>query len=239
MHYQHNNLLDVSAFEMPIKSVKDPVILLKDNNGIEKQTKMDKQVVVYRPDTMEILGRSRSNQYKIVNPVELFSNHAKRLVEQKNLPQSNITVDDYVFEGGRKQKRTVTFHDLSKDMGDGSVVNMRSDIFNSVDMSWLYQAFAGAYRNLCQNGLVFGGQRMYHVRKKHTSGLNINATLNQIGGTFQMFSENQELMQKMMERKISLKGMAHILANNICKTKATSKQLLDDTSISVNYKLLD
>ena len=74
---------------------------------------MDDQVIVYRPDTMEILGRSRSNQYKIVNPVELFSNHAKRLVEQKNLPQSNITVDDYVFEGGRKQKRTVTFHDLS------------------------------------------------------------------------------------------------------------------------------
>ena len=67
MHYQHNNLLDVSAFEMPIKSIKDPVLLLKDINGIEKQTKMDKQVVVYRPDTMEILGRSRSNQYKIVN----------------------------------------------------------------------------------------------------------------------------------------------------------------------------
>ena len=33
--------------------------------------------------------------------------------------------------------------------------------------------------------------------------------------------------------------MAHILANNICKTKGTSKQLLDETSISVNYKLLD
>ena len=201
MHYQHNNLLDVSAFEMPIKSIKNPKILLPDENDkYVEPVEMTNQVVVYRPDTMEILGRSRSNQYKIVNPVELFSNHAKRLVEQKNLPQSNITVDDYVFEGGRKQKRTVTFHDLSKDMGDGSVVNMRSDIFNSVDMSWLYQAFAGAYRNLCQNGLVFGGQRMYHVRKKHTSGLNIGATLNQIGGTFQMFSEYQDLMQKMMEQ---------------------------------------
>ena len=100
MHYQHNNLLDVSAFEMPIKSVKDPIILLKDSNGIEKQTKMDKQVVVYRPDTMEILGRSRSNQYKIVNPVELFSNHAKRLVEQKNLPQSNITVETTYLRAG-------------------------------------------------------------------------------------------------------------------------------------------
>ena len=31
-----------------------------------------------------------------------------------------------------------------------------------------------------------------------------------------MFNENQELMNKMMQQKISLKGMAHILANNIC-----------------------
>ena len=30
MHYQHNNLLDVSAFEMPIKSIKNPKILLPE-----------------------------------------------------------------------------------------------------------------------------------------------------------------------------------------------------------------
>ncbi len=159
-------------------------------------------------------------------------------MQDKNLPR-NILVTDSIYEGGRKQKRTIAFPDLTHVMPDNSKVNMRSDIFNSVDMSWLYQAFAGAYRNLCQNGLVFGGQRMYHVRKKHTTGLNVNATLKSISGTFTMFNENQDLMQKMMQQKISLKGMAHILANNICKTKGTSKQLLDDTSISVNYKLLD
>ena len=238
MHIQHNNLLDVSAFDMPIKSITNPEILLKDINGVEQKTTMDDQVVVYRPDTMDILGRSRSKKYKIVEPTELYSAHAKKLLEQKDLPLSDVIVDDYVYEGGRKQKRTVTFPSLTKRI-ENSEVAMRSDIFNSVDMSWMYQAFAGAYRDLCRNSLVFGGQRMYHIKQKHTTGLNVLSTLKSVGKTFELFNENSELMDKMLKQEISLKTMAHILANNICKKKENSKKLLDDTSISVNYKLLD
>ena len=238
MHIQHNNLLDVSAFDMPIKSITNPEIILKDINGVEQKTTMDDQVVVYRPDTMDILGRSRSKKYKIVEPTELYSAHAKKLLEQKDLPLSDVIVDDYVYEGGRKQKRTVTFPSLTKRI-ENSEVAMRSDIFNSVDMSWMYQAFAGAYRDLCRNSLVFGGQRMYHIKQKHTTGLNVLSTLKSVGNTFQLFNENSELTDKMLKQEISLKTMAHILANNICKKKENSKKLLDDTSISVNYKLLD
>ena len=238
-HVTHNNLLDVSHFDMPIKSETNPTILLKDMNGIEQKTTMDNQVVVYRPDTIDILGRSRSKKYKIVEPTMLYTAHAKKLLEQKDLPLSDVIVDDYVYEGGRKQKRTVTLPSLTKEMKDGSKVSMRSDIFNSVDMSWLYQAFAGAYRDLCRNSLVFGGQRMYHIKQKHTTGLNVLSTLKSVGNTFKLFNENKELMDKMLKQEISLKTMAHILASNICKKKESSKQLLGDTSISVNYKLLD
>ena len=238
MHIQHNNLLDVSAFDMPIKSITNPEILLKDINGVEQKTTMDDQVVVYRPDTMDILGRSRSKKYKVVEPTKLYTAHAKKLLEQNNLPLSDVIVDDYVYEGGRKQKRTVTFPSLTKRI-ENSEVAMRSDIFNSVDMSWMYQAFAGAYRDLCRNSLVFGGQRMYHIKQKHTTGLNVLSTLKSVGNTFQLFNENSDLMDKMLKQEISLKTMAHILANNICKKKENSKKLLDDTSISVNYKLLD
>ena len=238
MHIQHNNLLDVSAFDMPIKKVINPPITLPNIDGIQTPTLMDDQVVVYRPDTMDILGRSRSKKYKVVEPTELYSAHAKKLLEQKDLPLSDVIVDDYVYEGGRKQKRTVTFPSLTKRI-ENSEVAMRSDIFNSVDMSWMYQAFAGAYRDLCRNSLVFGGQRMYHIKQKHTTGLNVLSTLKSVGNTFQLFNENSDLMDKMLKQEISLKTMAHILANNICKKKENSKKLLDDTSISVNYKLLD
>ena len=238
-HVTHNNLLDVSHFDMPIKKIDNPTVLLPDINGkYLEQVKMDNQTLVYRPDTMDILGRSRSKQYKIVEPTELYTAHAKKLLEQKDLPLSDVIVDDYIYEGGRKQKRTVTFPSLTKKI-EKSEVAMRSDIFNSVDMSWMYQAFAGAYRNLCQNSLVFGGQRMYHIKQKHTKGLNVISTLKSVAKTFELFNENQELMDKMLKQEISLKTMAHILAGNICKKKESSKKLLDDTSISVNYKLLD
>ena len=118
---------------------------------------------------------------------------------------------------------------------------MRSDIFNSVDMSWMYQAFAGAYRDLCRNTLVFGGQRMYHIKQKHTTGLNVASTLKSVTNTIKLFSENQELMNQMLKQEIDLKTMVHILANNICK-KSTGKAkaiMGEGSEVTYNYKLLD
>ena len=234
----HNNIMDVSLFEMPIKKAVNPKIILDNENGEPTETTMNDNVVVYRPDTMEILGRSRSNKYKIIEPAILFQKHAEKVMQDKNLPR-NIEVTDSIYEGGRKQKRTIAFPDLTHVMPDNSKVNMRSDIFNSVDMSWMYQAFAGAYRDLCRNSLVFGGQRMYHVKQKHTTGLNVNATLNQVTKTIQMFNENKELMDKMINQEISLEQVAYILAQNIAKKKSGLSRYGIQQKVEVNKKLMD
>ena len=163
---EHNNLMDVSFFDFPIKKVTSPLIQLENVKGELEQVTMDKQVIVYRPDTMEVLGNSRSSKYKIIEPAMLFQKHAEKMISSPDLPK-NVVVTDSMYEGGRKQKRTVSFPDLTHVMPDNSKVNMRTDIFNSVDMSWMYQAFAGAYRDLCRNSLVFGGTRMFHVKQKH------------------------------------------------------------------------
>jgi len=234
----HDNIMDVSLFEMPIKKAVNPRIILDNEKGEPTQTTMNDNVVVYRPDTMEILGRSRSNKYKIIEPAILFQKHAEKVMSDKNLPR-NIVVTDSIYEGGRKQKRTIAFPDLTHVMPDNSKVNMRSDIFNSVDMSWMYQAFAGAYRDLCRNSLVFGGQRMYHVKQKHTTGLNVNATLNQVTKTIQMFNENKDLMDKMINQKITLDEVAYILAQNIAKKKSGLSRFGIQQKVEVNKKLLD
>ena len=234
----HDNLMDVSLFDMPIKKVINPPITLPDENGVQTPTLMNDQVIVYRPDTMEILGRSRSNKYKIIEPSVLFQKHAEKVMEQPDLPK-NVIVTDSIYEGGRKQKRTVEYPDLTHVMPDNSKVNMRSDIFNSVDMSWMYQAFAGAYRDLCRNSLVFGGQRMYHVKQKHTTGLNVSATLNQVTKTIQMFNENKELMDKMIKQEITLDQVAYILAQNIAKKKSGLSRYGIQQKVEVNKKLLD
>ena len=238
IHRQHKDIKDVSFFDMPIKRKKDPTVLLANESGEYIETKMDNQVIIYRPDTMDILGRSRSNNYKLVEPTKLYSEHAKQLSLNSELP-TDVIIDDYVYEGGRKQKRTITYPTLTKRMNDGSNVAMRSDIFNSVDMSWVFQAFVGAYRDLCRNSLVFGGQRMFHTKRKHTKGLEINSILKNIKNTFTMFKDNQVLMQKMMERKITLEQAGHILANSVAKKHSESGNLGIEGTVTVNQKLLD
>ena len=235
---EHTNLMDVSLFDFPIKKVTSPLIQLENVKGELEQVTMDKQVIVYRPDTMEVLGNSRSSKYKIVEPAILFQKHAEKMMSSPDLPK-NVVVTDSLYEGGKKQKRTVAFPDLTHVMPDNSKVNMRTDIFNSVDMSWMYQAFAGAYRDLCRNSLVFGGKRMFHIKQKHTTGLNVSATLNQITKTIEMFNENKDLMDKMINQKVSLEQVAYILAQNIAKKKSGLSRYGIQQKVEVNKKLLD
>jgi hypothetical protein len=235
---EHTNLMDVSLVDFRIKKVTSPLIQLENVKGELEQVTMDKQVIVYRPDTMEVLGNSRSSKYKIVEPAILFQKHAEKMMSSPDLPK-NVVVTDSLYEGGKKQKRTVAFPDLTHVMPDNSKVNMRTDIFNSVDMSWMYQAFAGAYRDLCRNSLVFGGKRMFHIKQKHTTGLNVSATLNQITKTIEMFNENKDLMDKMINQKVSLEQVAYILAQNIAKKKSGLSRYGIQQKVEVNKKLLD
>ena len=40
-----------------------------------------------------------------------------------------------------------------------------------------FQVFSGAYRDLCRNTLVFGGQKAYHQQAKHTRNLSTTALM--------------------------------------------------------------
>ena len=111
---EHNNLMDVSFFDFPIKKVTSPTIKLKNSDGYLEEVKMDKQVIVYRPDTMEVLGNSRSSKYKIIEPAMLFQKHAEKMMSSPDLPK-NVVVTDSMYEGGRKQNvscKTKAYHGL-------------------------------------------------------------------------------------------------------------------------------
>ena len=89
------------------------------------------------------------------------------MVADSGLPTSNLEIIDRLYDGGLRAHRTIMFHDLDAVVGnsDDRVV-CRMDVFNSVDMSWSFQIFSGAYRDLCRNTLVFGGEKAYHQKRK-------------------------------------------------------------------------
>ena len=82
--------------------------------------------------------------YNLVPHDKLFRRQAE-LLNESDLPLSNVKVIDRVYDDGLRAHRTIHFNDLQTTIGDSSdSVNCRMDVFNSVDMSWSFQIFSGA-----------------------------------------------------------------------------------------------
>ena len=107
-------------------------------------------------------ARPVSKSYKLVSHLEMYNQQAKQLKES-SLPTNNVWVKDTVLDGGLRATREIHFNDLRLDLpAEGKFFDpmvARMDTINSVDMSWAFQAFAGAYRNYCRNTQVFGGKK--------------------------------------------------------------------------------
>ena len=160
--------------------------------------------------------RPVSKTYNLVSHDRLFNRHAE-LMDGGELPLNNIDVVDRLFDDGVRAHRTVYFNDLESGIGDGSdLVRCRMDIFNSIDMSWAFQVFSGAYRDLCRNTLVFGGQKSYQQRAKHTANLSPDAMISKAGNSLDMWTSQRELMEKWTKAKLTREQFGQILAQTVC-----------------------
>ena len=154
--------------------------------------------------------------YNLVPHDKLFRRQAE-LLNESDLPLSNVKVIDRVYDDGLRAHRTIHFNDLQTTIGDSSdSVNCRMDVFNSVDMSWSFQIFSGAYRDLCRNTLVFGGEKAYHQKAKHTKNLSPDALISKAGGSLEMWTGQREKMNLWAGAKMSDAKFAEVLAQSIC-----------------------
>jgi hypothetical protein len=230
----HNDINNLDAFKLDIKEVWEPTIETKFG-----PVKLEGQKILFEKNSLAPLGRSRSKQYKLIDPKKLFSSHAKKLISDNKINMNNIEVHDSIFEGGKKQKRSIIFKDYSIKDNSGSTVFMRSDTYNSVDMSWMFQNHTGAFRDSCANGCVFGGQRLYHTKQKHTLNLNIPSILKQVSETLEIWANNKDTMKKYMDIKMDYKQVAFLLCETICKKINSLSKYGIQEKVSVNKKLLE
>ena len=111
------------------------------------------------------------------------------------------------------------------------------DIFNSVDMSWAFQIFSGAYRDLCRNTLVFGGEKAYHQRRVHRGALSPEAMIEKATMGLDMWQNQKEQMRLWRKSPLTDRDFAGILKATICKK--TTKAAAVDESLSVNERRLN
>ena len=111
------------------------------------------------------------------------------------------------------------------------------DIFNSVDMSWAFQIFSGAYRDLCRNTLVFGGQKAYHQRKIHKGDISPEAMIAKATNGLEHWTQNSEQMERWQSIGMSDREFADILKETICHKKTRAADV--EAKLAINERRLN
>ena len=229
----HRDYTDVSFYEDNSKITKvelDALIPVPNgdpNQGeITTPDRLHGYFGLYNSSLDKLLAtRPVSNTYQLVPHHELFAEQAK-ILGQSDLPLENITVKDQLYKDGLQAHRTIFFHDLETTVSNNKdKVLSRIDIFNSCDMSWSFQVFSGAYRDLCRNTLVFGGQKAYHQQAKHTRNLSTTALMTKASIGLEFWNNQKETMLNWRAKDMSLEQFGQILKQTICKKKSKSAEL--------------
>ena len=218
--HKHNDLNDFSLFDFGVQ--EEP--LFYNFNG--EYVQAEKRKAVIRSDTGDFIG-NHSKRYKTVPHIDLYKIYTDKLKED-DVSKGNLEIVDSTWDNGAKAKRTIHFLDHKTKVKEGDDVCLRTDIFNSIDGSWAFQTFTGAFRSLCLNTLVFGGQRFYHEYKKHTSGLNVHSAVSKISETLNMYTNHGEKFKKWTTTEISDMDAVRLLANTICKKENKAVSTLAD-----------
>ena len=228
----HKNLFDLSLFDFDVKEV--PLhYYFKNNDGVEIQHTAPKKKAIIRSDTGEFIG-NHSERYKTVPHYSLYKKHAEKV--QEVMPSANLEIIDQSWDNGAKARRTIHFLDHSTTVRDGDVVNLRSDIFNSLDGAWAFQTYTGAYRSLCLNTLVFGGQSMYQEKRKHTGGLSISGALGKVSNSLDVFANQSEKFKLWSNIKLEDKTVANMLGNTLCHKKSKTIELQDTETGAIDLR---
>ena len=239
--HNHNNPFDVSLFTDNAKIRRIPLFAYdEDEYGVGNQVKLKNYSGLYNESLNEVLqSRPIADTYKLVPHQDLFSLQAD-ILDKTDLPKQNIRVVDKLINGGLQAQRTIYYDDLAIPVSNSKdIVKARIDVFNSVDTSWAFQVFSGAYRNLCRNTLVFGGEKSYHQKKKHTLNLSPSAMIQKSGLGLSMWHHQKDLMLNWRNIQVSDQQFADMLKQTICikKTKSAEVGVNPVNETKLNYLL--
>jgi hypothetical protein len=242
---KHNNIFDTTLFErwgnirrVPIEA---QVPYMADGAEIMEPRPMPDFHALMNVATGALINtRPIGKSYALVPHDKLFAEQARQLGDS-DLPTDNVTVLDRIYHHGKRVHRTVIFDDLDHVVtnrgGDQDRVRCRMDIFNSVDLSWAFQVFSGAYRNLCRNTLVFGGEKSYHQRKVHRGTLSPEAMIAKATNGLEMWHGQQDTMDRWRQTSLTERQFADILKGTICYKKSAAAD--NDERLAVNEKRLN
>lgn len=244
--YEHNNIQDLSAFDIQFEKRptgwqdhwgywhRDDDIPVENLSWEDMKGLKTGAVINANVDTKDAKMGLFGSTYQLVNHTDYFDKQNQAIMKQSDLDWRNVNVIDNVYEFGAKVQRSIHFLEHTKSFGGNDEVCLRSDTFNSVDRSWKFQQFIGAYRSLCRNTLVFGGERTFHTKKKHTTNLDIGAVVGKASAALGLFSSNVEMLDRLRSIPCSFDQAKTLFSKTIAARPAKKSE---DKSKSYVVKL--
>ena len=244
IQYDHSDPFDLSLFTDRAVFERVPIAAeMEGGSGDETffhMVTIDNYHAVMNKATGQLVDmRPIPKTYQLVPHQTMMQVQAEQLADSPL--GGRLRVVDRLFEAGKKAHRTIYFEDLKADVKGHKVssdsVVPRLDVFNSIDMSWAFQVFSGAYRDLCRNTLVFGGEKAYHQKKKHTRNLDTGSLTGKAVLSLDMFANQRELMDKWASVGLTPRAFQYVLEETICQRPARPSDKPDEKPL--NKGLLD
>ena len=231
---EHKNIDDFSLFDFSIEEI--PLEYTWKN---EKKRAENRRIIV-RGDNGEFLG-DVGKRYKLVPHKEMVKDFTKQL-KKKDVDLSDISVTDRIFEEGSKATRTIIWNNKRHNVGTKTKedwVNMRLDVANSVNGDWSFQAFVGAFREMCLNTLVFGGEKWYHEKTKHMAGIDTFASAEKVVETIKLFDSRMEDLKKWRTTPVEDKWVMNFFKFTLAQRKRKSYLLEKEIGKEISQRKLD
>jgi len=222
--YEHNQPEDLTLYREKAVFKKIPLWADVPIADVSVPERLEKNFALYNQATHDVLDFVVSKSYNLVPHEMTFSDLAKS-IRNSSLGNEQMKVTDRIFDKGARAHRTIEFPDLRADVKSrtsGDSVAPRIDLYNSVNGTWAYQLFSGAYRDLCRNSLVFGGEKAFYAKKKHTKNLAPEALIEKGVVSVDMFTNQREQMDSWAATALSEEQFGQILKETVCfkKTRA-------------------
>jgi hypothetical protein len=91
-----------------------------------------------------------------------------------------------IYNEGARLRRTYCFYQRGVEIDKGDLVNPELHLSNSYDRSWPFTVLLGAFRLICNNGLVVG-IKFIHLKKRHAHNFDQIDIENQVSKALERF----------------------------------------------------
>ena len=231
---EHKNIDDFSLFDFAIDEI--PL----EYTWKDEKRKAENRRIIVRGDNGNFLG-DFGRRYKLVPHKEMVKDFTKQL-KKKDVDLSDISVTDRIFENGSKATRTIIWNNIRHNVGTKTKedwVNKRLDVANSVNGDWSFQAFVGAFREMCLNTLVFGGEKWYHEKTKHMVGIDTFASAEKCVKTISLFENRMEDLKKWRTTPVETKWVMNFFKFTLAQRKRKSYLLEKEIGKEISQRKLD